>query len=145
MRQRRWATRDDVAATWTSRVIAIAATIVMFVVAFVAMTTMRSLRVNQPRDDVAVIRLAPPVARPDAPKVNRPPAPRPTQAPVAPVEPSIVPERKQPTDTAAGVSPVAPRPRSGVASDSGAPGTVGRRDAARRRADGRSDVGNHRA
>lgn len=125
-RRRRWSGRPwqlgADSPSWTSRVISVAITLGVFAVAFVAMRTVRSLRIERPAQDaVAIVRLSPPRIDVPKPPPSRAPSPAPSVSPVMPVETPVTPERKPPTDTAAGAPvsspgvPVAP----GAGRDSG--------------------------
>lgn len=92
--------------SWSSRVVATVVTLVAFVAAFIAMTTVRSLRFGErsSHDAVAVIHLTPPAERAETPK---PPAPARVRAPARPaprVTSPAVPPTTATRDSTAGAS-----------------------------------------
>jgi hypothetical protein len=115
--------------SWSSRIVATVVTLGAFVTAFVAMATVRGLRLTQrSHDAVAVVRLTPPNERIETPK---PPTPTRVRAPsrAAPraVSP-VMPARKSTTDSVTGAPPGTPPVASPVTSPVAAPTPGASRD-----------------
>lgn len=126
---RRWTGRswphERGASSWSSGLIATVVTLGVFVTAFIAMATVRGLRLTEPhsRDAVAVVHLTPPNERFEPPK---PPTPARVRTPARPM-PHVappVPPSKASTDSVTGVPPGAPTGAPPVVSPTTAPVTV---------------------
>ncbi|HVX41858.1 MAG TPA: hypothetical protein VHB25_20020 [Gemmatimonadaceae bacterium] len=118
----RWSDGGD-SPTWTSTAIAVAATVLLFAAAFVAMTRVRELQertAEQRFEPTHVITLAPPVAPPIArPRAEGPAAAKPRLASPAPI--SAVPIRTPVVAQPAVAQPIsAAQPPAGAARDSAA-------------------------
>lgn len=116
--------------SWSSRVVATAITLGAFVTAFIAMATVRGLRLTVPRshDAVAVVHLTPPNEGVETPK---PPTPARVRAPARQtprVTSPAVPPKKVSTDSVTGAPPGAPTGASPVTSPVATPSPGAARD-----------------
>ena len=90
--------------SWSSRIVATVVTLGAFVAAFIAMATVRGLRLTEQRshDAVAVVRLTPPNERVEPPK---PPIPTRIRAQTPRAVSPVIPTRKSTTDSVRGAPP----------------------------------------